>query len=269
MTGAGETSEYFEAPAVRGGRLIIIAAWLVVAGIAAAQDLAHGGPVSGQPVFEEAVFEEVVFEEVVAGEPVSDEVVRDTEFGVTARHFGLERRVLMYQWRKDGDNYARAWSELPIDSAGFGPGHDNPGFPVRSERWIAAISIDGKPLQADAVERLGEWRTFRPNFSSLPANLTATFQPEGDGLGSAENPLDPQVGDLRVSWRELALPPLAGRVVLQDGRWVLAPQSQEAEAVPQENIGRGYGMPIGIGLLVVLLALAVHHRQHRRKQGRH
>src|SRR3546814_13476586 len=68
--------------------------------------------------------------------------------------------------------------------------------------------------------------------------MSATFQPEGDGLGSAENPLAPQVGDLRITWRALVLPPLAERLVLRDGQWTLrtpeaASQVVDPDAGPQ------------------------------------
>ncbi|BCT93033.1 hypothetical protein LYSCAS_20570 [Lysobacter caseinilyticus] len=126
----------------------------------------------------------------------------------------------MYQWRAKGAGYERVWSEAPIDSTGYAPGHDNPEFPLRSRRWLAErVTLDDKPLDRSVIEQFGQWRTFRPNFSALPGNLAATFQPEGDGLGSAENPLDPQVGDLRIGWRELTLPPLQGRVELSRGTW--------------------------------------------------
>lgn len=154
------------------------------------------------------------------GDPVSDEVVRDREFGVSARHFGLERRVEMYQWRAKDGGYERVWSETPIDSSGYAPGHENPDFPMRGRRWTAQqVTLDDKPVDRSVIEQYGQWRLFRPNFSALPGNLAATFQPEGDGLGSAENPLDPQIGDLRIGWRELTLPPLKGRVSLERGTW--------------------------------------------------
>lgn len=202
------------------------------------------------------------------GVPVTDDVVRDTEFGVTARHFGLERRVAMYQWAKSagqasGQGYVQAWSEYAIDSRDFAPGHDNPALPLRSRRWIATISLDGKPLDTSVIERLGVWRMFRPNFSALPGNLAATFQPEGDGLGSAENPLDPQVGDLRIHWRELTLPPLQGRLVLRQGRWHLSPNAIPEPPATQPKKTR---MPwlFGGGALVVLIGLAVARRRRRR-----
>jgi len=154
------------------------------------------------------------------GEAVTDEVVRDREFGVSARHFGLERRVAMYQWRAKDGGYDRVWSETPIDSSGYSKGHENPAFPLRGRRWLAMqVTLDDKPVDRSVIEQFGQWRAFRPNFSALPGNLAATFQPEGDGLGSAENPLDPQIGDLRIGWRELTLPPLQGHVELERGTW--------------------------------------------------
>src|SRR3546814_4944058 len=67
--------------------------------------------------------------------------------------------------------------------------------------------------------------------------MSATFQPEGDGLGSAENPLAPEVGDLRITWRDFKLPPLADRLELRDGKWTLrettaTPTAVESEAQP-------------------------------------
>ena len=201
------------------------------------------------------------------GEPVTDAVVRDADFGVSARHFGLERRVEMLQWQAAQAGYAKVWSEEAIDSGGFASGHSNPGeFPLRSERWIATpITLDGKPLDPRVIERLGEWRGFRPSFSALPGNLAATFQPEGDGLGSAENPLDPQVGDLRIHWRELTLPRLAEKIELRDGRWQLLPEATpEAQPVIAPEAPRRTPWLFGGGLLVVLVGLAVARRRRRR-----
>lgn len=149
--------------------------------------------------------------------------VRDPDFGVVARHYGLRRDVEMFQWTPRGDGgYARAWSRDALDSSAFAPGHDNPPFPLRNRQWLAGdVRIDGMPLDPGVLAALGRWVPFRPSFSALPGNLAATFQPEGDGLGTAENPMAPEVGDLRIHWQELRLPPLAGRIELRAGRWVL------------------------------------------------
>ncbi|MGN6512803.1 MAG: TMEM43 family protein [Lysobacteraceae bacterium] len=155
----------------------------------------------------------------------SEPPLRDVEFGVVVRAPGLERRVEMLQWTRVPQGYARAWSDEPVDASEFAPGHANPvAWPLPGRRWLAhRVTLDGHPLDPDVIAALGEWRDFRPSFDALPGNMAATFQPEGDGLGSADNPLDPQVGDLRIRWRRLVLPPLQGRVVLRDGRWQLAP----------------------------------------------
>ena len=206
------------------------------------------------------------------GVPQPDRSVRDPEFGVVARHYGLERRVEMLQWQRAAKGYAEAWSELPIDSTGFPDGHRNPGaFPLQSRRWTAAaITIDGKPLDQAVVRELGEWRVFRPSFSALPANLAATFQPEGDGLGSADNPLDPHVGDLRIHWRELVLPPLDDRIALRDGRWqlVAAPTVASRGKIPTgsdagSNVSRHRSWWFGGAFVALIVALAARRRRNR------
>ncbi len=180
---------------------------LIGCGIAAAQPLPDGVPQPGKPL-------------------------RDREFGVSTRQFGLEREVEMYQWRAGDDGYQAVWNSARIDSSQFAPGHENPpAVPLDSRRWWAeGATLDGKPIDPEVLRGLGTWRRFRPDFSRLPANLAASFQPEGDGLGSSENPLAPQVGDLRVHWRELVLPALAGKTELRDGAWHLTPDAAVAPA---------------------------------------
>ena len=206
------------------------------------------------------------------GEPVATERLRDAEFGVSTRQFGLERRVEMLQWRRQGAGYARAWTSHPVDSSGFDARHANPGaFPIETRYWIARrVTLDGRAVDEDVLKELGGWRAFRPGFSALPGNLSATFQPEGDGLGSAENPLDPQIGDLRITWHEMTLPPLAGRVALRDAVWVLKPGAAVADAsaapardpaMPGRGTAQRYLLPVGAGALLVFVLLALIRRR--------
>lgn len=169
-----------------------------------------------------------------AATPQPAQTVRDPDFGVVARHFGLQREVEMFQWRPRGDGgYERTWSRDALDSSAFAPGHDNPAFPLRNGQWMAGeVRVDGVPLDPEVVSALGRWTPFRPSFSALPGNLAATFQPQGDGLGTAENPMAPEIGDLRLQWRELRLPPLANRIELRAGRWVLRSRGMGARAEP-------------------------------------
>ena len=212
------------------------------------------------------------------GEPETDGPLRDVEFGVRTRQFGLERRVSMYQWRREAAGYAQVWSETPIASAADAPPERrNPSFPLQTRYWIAdGVTLDGRPLDDDVLKALGRWRDFRPNFSALPGNLSATFQPEGDGLGSAENPLAPRVGDLRITWRELVLPPLADKLVLQDGTWMLAPaiagrsaasRDRDAPAgrVAPSGGGRVFLSAVGAALLLALAWLVARRLGPRRR----
>ena len=107
------------------------------------------------------------------GEAQPDAPVRDVEFGVTVRQFGLERHVEMLQWEPTPNGFARVWSDEPIDASRFDPAHANPvGWPLPGRRWLArSATLDGKPLDADVVATLGEWRDFRPSFNALPGNM--------------------------------------------------------------------------------------------------
>lgn len=163
------------------------------------------------------------------GEPRAGPPLEDSDFGVRTRRFGLDRQVEMYQWQATADGFRQVWNPARIDSAGFPSDYANPPLPITGDRWWSReATLDGYPIAPGVLQAIGEWRVFRPAFSRLPANLAATFQPEGDGLGSAENPLQPRIGDLRLTWRELHLPPLPGRVELRDGAWQLSPQTEAA-----------------------------------------
>ncbi|TCZ86625.1 TMEM43 family protein [Lysobacter sp. N42] len=164
------------------------------------------------------------------GEPRGDRRLRDPDFGVESDAFGLERRVEMYQWRRDANGYARVWNAAPIDSSDFDPAHRNPPrLPVRNRQWwVGSVTLDGRPLPLATVRLLGQWTPLRPGFSALPEHFARRYQPEGDGLGSSYNPLAPEIGDVRITWHEFTLPPLAGKVELRDGAWRLTPRTAAA-----------------------------------------
>ena len=208
------------------------------------------------------------------GQPAADKPVTDAEFGIVTRQLGLQRRVEMYQWRASDSRYEKTWGAERIDSTSFAPGHENPvEFPLQRRQWVAdEILLDGKPVDPAVIKALARWRDYRPDFSALPGNLSATFQPEGDGLGSALNPLDPQVGDLRITWQELTLPSLQGVVAMNNGVWMLSqPQSTDAGTVAATGAGDAeysktkLGAYVAAGFfLLVLIVLAIYMKNRRR-----
>lgn len=197
---------------------------------------------------------------------------RDPDFGVVADGaIGLERRVEMFQWQRDGNGYRQAWSDRPIDSGDFAAGHDNPpGIPLRSRQWgPGKVRLDGKPVAPAAVEALGRWHALRPDFSALPGNLSATFQPEGDGLGSAANPVRPKIGDLRITWRALRMPETYDGLVLRDGRWeldasALAASRRNRANAPAPPANAGFGWILLGALAAALVGGAWMLRRRRR-----
>jgi hypothetical protein len=198
----------------------------------------------------------------------------DPDFKVATREFGLDRRVEMFQWRLGDHGYEAVWHGALIDSSGFDPAHANPPKLLLDNRrwWAEKPTLDGKPLDPAVLRSLGEWRVLRPGFSRLPANLAASFQPEGEGLGSAENPLEPRIGDLRVTWRELVLPPLAGKVALRDGIWRLVDDPELARPTPAtvpaaarpQHAQRVWPF-FAVGLVVIAaVVVALRRRKHHR-----
>ncbi|TZF90141.1 TMEM43 family protein [Cognatilysobacter lacus] len=166
-------------------------------------------------------------------DPVPSNALQDPDFHVESSAFGLERRVEMFQWRRDDSgNYVRVWNAAPIDSSGFDGLHRNPSrLPIRNrEWWVESVTLDGRALPLEVVRLLGQWQTLHPNFSRLPADLAKEFQPEGDGLASSDNPLVAVTGDVRITWHEFVLPPLAGKVEVRDGAWQLSPKAAAAPA---------------------------------------
>ena len=210
---------------------------------------------------------------VTHGEPVAGSPVQDRDFRVSTRQFGLERAVEMYQWRAAGDGDQRVWNGAWIDSSQFPAGHQNPpAAAIGGQRWWSQdATIDGKPIDASVLRTLGTWQRFRPDFARLPANLAASFQPEGDGLGSSDNPLAPQIGDLRVHWRELALPALAGKLEMRDGVWHLTREAAVApvrterliELPDDPQVQAGTWLPWLGGALVLAIGLWLSLRRRR------
>lgn len=160
--------------------------------------------------------------------------VRDPDFGVEAAAIALERRVEMYQWVEvEGGatpRYALQWRAGLVDSSRFREprGHANPSeFPIVGARWQSAtVTLDGHPVDPAAFARSEGWRALRPDPARLPPNMAVSFGPDGEGLTSAGDPADPQLGDVRLRWRMLPAPEAPEGLVLQGGRWVLPGATQ-------------------------------------------
>jgi hypothetical protein len=160
-----------------------------------------------------------------SGQIVSTTALTDPVFRVRAKVVGLDRTVEMLQWRKADlpapPHYEMAWTAERIDSKDFDAAHRNTiEFPFNGQRWWTSdAALDGHPLSADVLARLDAWTPFKPDLTQLPANIAVSFQPDGDWLSTSQDPAHPQIGDLRVRWREIASAPAPAGAVLVAGRW--------------------------------------------------
>jgi LPXTG-motif cell wall-anchored protein len=164
--------------------------------------------------------------------------VADPIFGVHSRVLGLERGVEMLQWRKVDfpapPHYEQAWTAERIDSTGFDSAHRNPGdLPFNGQRWWTVKPVlDGHPVSADVLAKLDSWTPLKPDLAQLPTNLAVSFQPDGDWLSTSQDPVHPQIGDVRVRWRAIAPSPAPGGAVLVAGRWELPVPTKTVGTVP-------------------------------------
>ncbi len=141
---------------------------------------------------------------------------RDPVFGVTGDGLlRLSRSVAMYQWKETSSSqsqqsvggskttqttytYQRVWSDQPIVSTQFKvpDGHQNPPMPVRS----AMFDAGGEKLGAYRVDPplLNRLATFTP--LAVQSAPPAGYQAAGDGFYQGQNPGQPAIGDVRVTF---------------------------------------------------------------------
>lgn len=145
----------------------------------------------------------------VTGTTAVTRLAADPQFGVTAAAPLLRRQVEMLQWQETtygggAPQYAVRWIDHPVDSSRFQrpQGHANPPeFPFGSDRFEAGeVRLGHFVLSRALVRTIAGSEALAVDLASLPANLAASLQQDGDGLTTAANPRSPRVGDLRIRW---------------------------------------------------------------------
>lgn len=169
----------------------------------------------------------------LAGDTVSAQGARDPDFGFATKGLKVERKVEMYVWKEESHSetqkklgggeetvtrysYKREWSDRAVDSSRFrsASDHRNPPMPNLASRDFSA---------SDA--RLGAFRVSENVIGLLSAREkldvpeTALAQARNRLGGrtriaqgivySGDNPDQPNVGDVRVSWNLLPLTPVS------------------------------------------------------------
>jgi hypothetical protein len=146
----------------------------------------------------------------ISGQLIAAASAHDREFGIGAKSAMLFRKVEMLQWQEHCAgaecSYEKVWSASAIDSHKFhtAAGHENPPLRIVSARFDAAnmhlgvYEVDPALIEAQlpALER-------PVHAGELPPNLAATFSVREGLLYAGGDPASPDVGTVRVSFREV------------------------------------------------------------------
>lgn len=182
---------------------------------------------------------------LAVGSPEVKSPARDEQFGVAVDAPALVRKVEMFQWNETNvgsqRGYEMDWFDHPIDSSTFNnpTGHANPGaFPINAARFDSPeVVVAGFKLDPALVRMIHGPEPIEPDLSRLPANMAATFQVRGGTLVTSTDPAHPQVGDLRVSWLQIAPGELT--VFARDHGGTLAPAHDPAgDQIAQVLLGK-------------------------------
>ncbi|SJZ94503.1 Protein of unknown function [Enhydrobacter aerosaccus] len=160
----------------------------------------------------------------------------DLEFGMRSPGIRLHRIVEMFQWREESEPgkangngtarkyvYVRAWAEYPVDSDDFQEwrGHANPEMPYRTHLALApgprlgAFIVPPNLLYRFGVEEplaAGDEQA-----ALLRKRLNRPVKVVDGALYVGSDPADPQIGDLRITFRHVPLQ-TASVVAEQAGR---------------------------------------------------
>lgn len=152
---------------------------------------------------------------------------RDLAFGVTGDGLlRLTRKVEMYQWKEDTStntqqsmggsqatqttySYHRVWSASPINSGAFRhpPGHVNPVMPMSSVTFDSPAAVLGAyHLDPGVLDEMSDFTLLAvanppsgPPYSQ-PFFPVKSYQVEGGGFYRGQDPANPAIGDLRVTF---------------------------------------------------------------------
>lgn len=151
----------------------------------------------------------------------------DPAFAVTGTGLlRLRRQVEMYQWKEDESAttqqsiggsettrttyaYRRVWSESAINSGAFRhvAGHVNPVMPMRSTTFdSSAATLGAYHIDRSVLDEISDFTPLAvtkapplPAYSS-PFYPVRPYQVEGDGFYLGQNPANPSIGDLRITF---------------------------------------------------------------------
>lgn len=163
----------------------------------------------------------------ISGQLAATGPVRDVQLGVSAKAAVLFRHVEMYQWQEHCEvaacRYETAWS-APVDSHRFreAKGHENPLAPFNDSIFFApGLKLGEYELDRDLLLAQLHASEYAVHDASLPPNLAASFGERDGVLYAGGDPAHPAVGEVRISYRVIALGTAELNAVVRNGRLVM------------------------------------------------
>lgn len=161
----------------------------------------------------------------MTGLATTEETLTDTSFGVSAQAIKLMRVAEMYQWQQESSSeekkklgggtetvttytYSKTWSENLINSGQFKKpeGHQNPAqMAYQSVDMMAGkVTVGAFTLPPSMVRKMRDYSTVSLGSDyTLPDNLKNQGQVSSNTIYLGSNPGSPQVGDIRISFKEV------------------------------------------------------------------
>jgi hypothetical protein len=191
------------------------------------------------------------------GLATTEETLQDDVFGVSAPAIKLERVVSMYQWKETEKSetkeqvggsktttktysYNKEWSDDEISSNNFkqASGHTNPAMAYKSQTFQAQdVSLGAFKLTANQISRLSGEQDLSLQGVQAPAQLDGkTLTTTGNNFYVGNNPADAQVGDLKISFKELK-PTNVSLVAQQQGNSFSPYQTQAGSDIDLLEMG--------------------------------
>lgn len=182
--------------------------------------------------------------------------LKDSKFNITMKAAKLQRKVEMYQWEEscttdDNDKkdceYEKKWSDMLIDSSSFEKsGYTNPtSFKYEGEEYKAAnIKVGAYDLPERLLDNLSYNEDLNnEKLSEMYKTPVDNFKLEGNYLTNSANASDPQVGDLRVSYR-YATDGEVSMLGVQQGNTLTAFTGKKGKSIFQIRRGKYTGKEI-------------------------
>ena len=172
----------------------------------------------------------------VSGPTATKDTVSDPQFGITENAIRLSRSAQIYQYKENSTTkkkdkvgggtknvttytYEKVWSNDTIPSSGFKEsGHENTGsIPYPSNSWRAKnVTLAAYKLSNSLASQINNSEKYDATTAEAPENIAENAKPHNGGFYIGNNPSDPQIGDVKISFT-IVRPSTASVLAQQNG----------------------------------------------------